>query len=164
MFPRILVLCFLVSLAACFPKAGRVVHFELTAKDPAKLQKFYGELYGWDVQEWQPEEKSLGADPYWMADTPGNMFFHMGIDGGIYRPKEGENPPTPMIYVNVDDMDASLAKAKTLGGEVVFEKMAIPEVGYVAQVRDPGGNVVGLFQYDPKGGTRDFKAKKSEGK
>jgi predicted enzyme related to lactoylglutathione lyase len=54
--------------------------------------------------------------------------------------------------VEVEDIDAALAKALAHGGEVVLPKDAIPGVGYQAYIKDNAGIIIGLHQADPKAG------------
>jgi predicted enzyme related to lactoylglutathione lyase len=55
-------------------------------------------------------------------------------------------PPHWLTYVGTDDVDATAAKAKDLGGNVIVEPADIPEVGRFSIVADPTGAVFGLFQ------------------
>jgi len=51
-----------------------------------------------------------------------------------------------VAYVEVEDIDATLAKVGELGGGVAMAKAEIPEMGWYAQFTDPDGNVIGLWQ------------------
>jgi predicted enzyme related to lactoylglutathione lyase len=48
-------------------------------------------------------------------------------------------PPHWNVYFNVDDVDASVAKAGELGGTTVVPAMDVPGVGRMAMVADPQG-------------------------
>jgi hypothetical protein len=50
-----------------------------------------------------------------------------------------------IFYVSVDDIDAYLAKALSLGGKTLVPKVTIPN-GAFAWLSDPDGNTVGLWQ------------------
>jgi predicted enzyme related to lactoylglutathione lyase len=50
------------------------------------------------------------------------------------------------VFVQVPDLQATLDKAKALGGKVVVEPTEIPGVVTFAQFADPDGNVVGLIK------------------
>jgi predicted enzyme related to lactoylglutathione lyase len=50
-----------------------------------------------------------------------------------------------MFYVGVDDVEAALAKAESLGGSRVFGPMEVPDGPTIGHFADPEGNVVGLF-------------------
>jgi predicted enzyme related to lactoylglutathione lyase len=124
----------------------RPIHFEIHAEDPQRAIGFYQALLGWTFTPF--------GDAYHLVKTgePGEP----GIDGGMVR-RMGETPgpqePTPVIAyvctVGVEDVDASVAKALSLGGVQALPKMAIPGVGWLAYVKDTESNVVGLMQSDP---------------
>jgi hypothetical protein len=116
-----------------------VVHFEIPADDVARAKKFYGELFGWKI------EKFTGSTPmeYWMVST-GREEGQMGVDGGMMK-REHPQQQT-IIYIDVPSVDESLGKVKSLGGQVVFPKMAIPGMGYFAVCLDPENNGFGLWE------------------
>jgi predicted enzyme related to lactoylglutathione lyase len=123
-----------------------VVHFEIPADDPDKLASFYTNLFGWQINKMSME----GGD-YWMTQTVPTDDRGMptepgGINGGIYKRQAPDQ--RPMNYVNVESVDEYLQKAKSLGATVTLEKMPIPGMGYFAQIADPQGNTVGLYQDD----------------
>ena len=109
-----------------------LIHFEVAGKDPAKLQSFFGDLFGWRVD----------------ADNAMNYgMVNLGSDdvaGGVGPAPEGQ-PGHAMFYVGVDDVEAALQKAESLGGSRVFGPMEVPEGPTIAHFADPEGNVVGLF-------------------
>jgi predicted enzyme related to lactoylglutathione lyase len=107
--------------------AGKVVWFELPAKDTARATSFYGELFGWQFQQFEG-----GADY--------NMTYEGG--GAIY-PAEGQNGP--LVYFGTDDIDASVARVRELGGQAA-DKQEIPGVGFYSQCADTEGNPFGLYQ------------------
>ncbi len=46
-------------------------------------------------------------------------------------------------------MDKALETAGELGGTVAVPKMPVPGMGWLAYVKDPDGNIVGMMQIDP---------------
>lgn len=123
----------------------RVAHFEIHASEPAKLAAYYQELFGWKMQH-------LPHINYWLIDT--THEGEPGINGGLLqrqgpKPAEGQPVNAHMCTVNVPSVDAYFARAQKLGGTVALPKMAIPNVGWVAYVKDPDGNIFGLHQADP---------------
>jgi len=108
-----------------------VVHFEVVGKDGDKLQGYYAELFGWKIN----------------SDNPMNYgMVNLGdqVGGGIGPAPEGQ-PGHALFYVGVDDVEASLKKAESLGGSRVFGPMEVPEGPTIGHFADPEGNVVGLF-------------------
>lgn len=112
--------------------AGKLVHFEIPATDSERAKTFYSGLLGWQFQE-----------PF------GGMDYHMtrtGEDqGGAVSGMADVGHLT--VYFDVDDIDASLAKVRELGGEA-GDKQPIPGVGWFARCTDSEGNDVSLFQSD----------------
>jgi predicted enzyme related to lactoylglutathione lyase len=123
----------------------RPVHFEIHAADPQRAIRFYETLFGWTFQRW-------GEQPYWLVMT-GDAG--PGINGGLL-PRRG-GPPADGAAVNawvctveVDDLDAYMAKAEKAGAQVALPKTAIGEMGWAGYVKDTEGNILGMFQNAPK--------------
>ncbi len=123
---------------------ARAVHFEIHATQPQALIDFYSGLFGWTFNKWD------GGD-YWMVHT--GPDDQPGINGGL-MPRRGEQPAALaavnafVITVDVDDVDPALAKALSLGGSVAVPKMAVPGIGWLAYIKDPDGNILGMMQAD----------------
>lgn len=123
----------------------RPIHFEIHADQPERAVAFYSALLGWQFTKWG------GSMPYWLIKTGEGT---PGIDGGL-MPRHGSvTPNAPVIAwvctVDVENVDAMVAKALTLGGVVALPKMPIPGVGWLAYVKDTEGNIFGMMQNDPK--------------
>jgi uncharacterized protein len=111
-----------------------VTWFEITGKDSAKLQKFYGDIFGWKLS---PPVKEMGN--YSMLDNGGK-----GINGGL-----GENmggPNRVSVYIEVDDPDAYLAKVNKAGGKTIMPTTAVTPTTTIAMFTDPEGNITGLLK------------------
>lgn len=117
----------------------RICHFELPANDPERAVKFYSDVFGWKFQKWD------GPMEYWMITTGDDK--EPGINGGMMRRENPQQPPTNVIAVT--DIDASIAKVASAGGTITVPKMAIPGVGWVAYFADTEGIMVGMMQDDP---------------
>ncbi len=81
-----------------------------------------------------------------------NFFFKGAVNGGLYL-CEAELPKTSRtinvyinVYINVVDIEASLATVKASGGQVTKEKFLIgADIGYAAYFTDTEGNGLVLF-------------------
>ena len=51
-----------------------------------------------------------------------------------------------MIYVEVEDLQATLDKAESLGGKTTMPIMEIPGMVTLAHFSDPDGNVIGIVK------------------
>jgi predicted enzyme related to lactoylglutathione lyase len=66
------------------------------------------------------------------------------IGGGMMQRQDPVT--TPVITLQVDDIDASLIAVEKHGGTVVGEKMAVGAMGFAAYFNDSEGNLMGLWQ------------------
>jgi uncharacterized protein len=128
--------------------AGGVVHFEIPVDDEVRAGKFYSSAFGWDVSP-MPELnytiiQTTPTDERGMPSVPG------AINGGMFR-REGDLT-SPVVTVDVDDIDAALEKIESLGGATVTPREVVGDMGWAAYFRDTEGNVVGLWQNAPAGG------------
>ena len=124
---------------------SRVVHFEIHASDPERLAAFYGELFAWQITKWE------GPMDYWLIATGS---AEPGIDGAILRrrgaaPAPGQAVNAYVCTVGVDDLDATLETAARLGAQPAVPRMTVPGIGWLAYIRDPDENLLGLLQSDP---------------
>jgi predicted enzyme related to lactoylglutathione lyase len=113
--------------------AAPVTHFEVNAKDAARVREFFSNLFGWKID----------IDPsmnYGMVDTG----VKMGINGGIGQAMGPNSSVT--FYVQVEDVQAHLDKAASLGGKVVMPLTEVAGMVTLAQIADPEGNVIGLVK------------------
>ena len=55
----------------------------------------------------------------------------------------------PIITVDVDDIDAALAKMEDLGGTTVRPRQEVGDMGFAAYFTDPEGNLMGMWQHAP---------------
>ena len=125
-----------------------IVHFEIPADDQGRATDFYRETFQWTINA-MPE-----MDYNVVVTTPSDEQTGMpkspgAINGGLFA-REGELT-TPIITVDVEDIDATLAQVEKLGGSVVKPKDAIPGMGFYAYFKDTEGNVLGLWQNLPAG-------------
>ena len=109
------------------------MHWEIQTSNAPKCQSFFADLFGWHVDSSNP----MG---YGFVDT-----HDQGINGGI---AQADGPNRVTFYVEVDDLQAYLDKAETLGGKTVVPVTEIPNVVTLAMFADPEGNVVGLVKSD----------------
>lgn len=123
----------------------RVIHFEIHAGDPDRAVKFYESLFGWTFQKWE------GPMDYWLVTTGPDS--QPGINGGLLR-RQGEIDGQAVIAyvctIDVENIDASIAKAQSLGSQVVVPKMPIPGMGWLVYCKDTEGNIFGMMQADPE--------------
>ena len=71
---------------------------------------------------------------------------HQGITVGLRKVENVRSGDTTTFHINVKDIDTLLEKAKEAGGQIFRGKTVIPAMGYYALIRDPDGNIIGLYQ------------------
>ena len=111
-----------------------VVHFEVSSKDYKKAIKFYQNLFGWNISE-------PPGMPYGMVPAEGDK----SIGGGIAPVMDGAAPGVT-FYVQVDDLQAYLTKAESLGGKILVPPSSIPGIGSFAMFTDIDGNAIGIYK------------------
>ncbi|WP_431279442.1 VOC family protein [Leifsonia poae] len=119
-----------------------VVHFEVIGKDPERLRRFYGDLFGWEYALPAPVAPAI-------SDTADYGFVTnvadagTGIPGGI-----GGGPGFEshlIFYVGVADVEDALQRAESLGGHRILGPELNAAGGVVVgHFADPEGNVMGV--------------------
>jgi predicted enzyme related to lactoylglutathione lyase len=117
-----------------------VVHFEVIGKDGAKLQSYYADLFGWDIDADNPMK-------YGVVQRDGNTNAEgAGIGGGVAGAPEGYDGHLT-FYVEVPDVEAALAKAEGLGGTRIMGPDKVPGMEIVlGHFTDPEGHLVGVIE------------------
>ena len=114
---------------------GEFIHIEIPADDLERARRFYEGAFGWDVGT------SEGFQDYLVYRTTGEH----PVGGGIG--KRGVNVAATIVnYVEVDSIEASVARIRELGGGVSGEKLEVPGMGWWIAVTDSEGNAFALFQ------------------
>ena len=119
-------------------QSGTLCWADLSTPDAATGSKFYTEVFGWTY--------TAGKDDY--RHIKNGEEFIGGIPPAAYR--DPNMPPHWMIYIAVDDCDASTAKAMDLGANICMGPMTIEKTGRMSVLADPQGAVLALFQPFPR--------------
>jgi predicted enzyme related to lactoylglutathione lyase len=113
-----------------------VVHFEIPAKDPETLSKFYSEVFGWKFEKAPMEEME-----YWMISTGPRG---KSVGGGMY--KKTDPNELPRNYIGVKKIDQHIEAFKNAGGKELVGKTQVPDMGWSFIGTDPEGNLIALFE------------------
>jgi len=117
------------------PKNGKICYIEMPTTDVARSAEFYSRVFGWNTRK-----RGDGAVAF--DDTTGE------VSGTWVKGRPPSVQPGLLVYIMVDDAAAMIDKIVAAGGEIVQPIGAdAPEI--TARFRDPGGNVLGLYQ-EPK--------------
>jgi predicted enzyme related to lactoylglutathione lyase len=116
--------------------SNKIMWFESASADIPASAKFYGDLFGWPfVTDEAMNYTMTGFEP-----------GEMGMGFSPVDEAKGVMPGSILVYVDVDDIDATIARAKQLNAAIYLDKTEIPTVGWMAVFGDPGGNRIGVMQ------------------
>lgn len=123
----------------------RVCHFEIPYEDKARAEKFYQDVFGWQIQAAPTEH------PYsFCITTPLNEQFKPtepgGINGGMYQRGDEGGSKSPVVVIEVESCEQRIADVTAAGGANVMGPVEIPNMGIYAQVKDSEENIIGLWQ------------------
>lgn len=113
--------------------ASQVIHVEVVGRDGAALRRFYSELFGWAFDTNNPSGYGFGDN--------GDAKVAIGVGTA----QDGTTGHVTW-YVAVPDIDATLERARALGGRVVTPKFSPGPEAMIALFADPEGHVIGLTQ------------------
>jgi predicted enzyme related to lactoylglutathione lyase len=117
------------------------------AKDYPAAVRFYQDVFGWETEV--------------MADAPDFKYTTLGagdaaragiIDASLYLPEQ--IPSHWQVYFGVEDTDASVAKAVSMGASVLEPAQDSP-FGRVATLADPTGATFKIIEALDQGGQAD---------
>ena len=111
---------------------GKICYIEIPATDIPQSVAFYQSVFGWKTRQ-----RGDGAIAF---DDGVGQVSGTWVTG---RPPS-ENPGL-LIYVMVDDINVTIEAIRANGGEIV-QPVGVDAPEITARFRDPGGNVLGLYQ------------------
>lgn len=112
-----------------------VCHIEFEVTDFDRSQKFFESVFGWTFREFGPMRVFGAGDQH---------------VGGLFQAEAVRPMSFTAIWIDVEDVAATTAKAAPSGGSVLKEKYEIPGVGWGAEIADPDGNPIGLVEFPKK--------------
>lgn len=111
---------------------GKICYVEIPALDIRRSAEFYTSAFGWTTR----------------TRGDGSLAFDDGVgqvSGTWVRGRAAMTDVGLLIYIMVDDIEATIANVTAAGGAIVQPVGAdAPEI--TARFRDPGGNILGLYQ------------------
>src|SRR5436190_24255677 len=111
---------------------GKICYIEMPATDIARSAAFYQKVFNWNVRK-----RGNGSTAF--DDTTGE------VSGSWVLGRPPAASPGLLFYIMVDSVAATIDVIVANGGEIVQPiGMDAPEI--TARFRDPGGNVIGLYQ------------------
>jgi predicted enzyme related to lactoylglutathione lyase len=105
------------------------------SNDVGKAKAFYGKLFDWKL-----EDMDMGDMTYTMIKVG------EGTGGGLMKNPMPNSNSLWVAYVNVDDLKAATARAKSLGGTIMKDQVEVEGAGSFSIITDPTGAMLGLWQ------------------
>jgi predicted enzyme related to lactoylglutathione lyase len=115
-------------------KHGQVCYLQIPAADPVKSAEFYEKIFGWRIEPPSSSFEAPGLIGQWVTDRP------PAHAGGV------------LLWINVENIDDVLAKVRASGGEVI-DGLSPDGPRWLATIRDPAGNAIGIAQHGPRSGS-----------
>jgi predicted enzyme related to lactoylglutathione lyase len=111
---------------------GKICYLEIPATDIAQSAAFYAKVFGWKMRT-----RGDGATAF--DDAVGE------VSGSFVRGRPPSGMPGLLVYVMVDSVAGTCEAVEAHGG-VIVQPIGGDAPEITARVRDPGGNVIGLYQ------------------
>ena len=115
---------------------GRLAYIQIPALDVHASAAFYKDIFGWQIRGGSPAHLSF-------TDATGDIIGAFITDAMI------STEPGVIFYIYVHGLDATLDKMVAAGSKVVKRPYLEGDV-WVATLIDPAGNVIGIWQFDPR--------------
>ena len=114
------------------PVHGQLAYLQVPAIDVAQSATFYENVFGWHVEPPHPSFEAPGLIGQWVSDR------RAAPEAGL------------LAWIQVDSIDNALDLVRTNGGEVLDGPSPDGSERWLATIRDPGGNVLGIAQNRPQ--------------
>jgi predicted enzyme related to lactoylglutathione lyase len=114
---------------------GKICYIELPAMNVDQSSEFYSKVFGWSM-------RTRGDGSRAFDDTTGQ------VSGAFVVGRKTWNAPGILFYIMVDSIDAACDAVEKHGGTIV-QPVGVDAPEITARFRDPGGNVIGLYQQPP---------------
>jgi predicted enzyme related to lactoylglutathione lyase len=111
---------------------GKICYVELPASDPARSADFYSSIFGWTI-------RTRGDGAIAFDDATGQ------VSGSFDHDKKAVADPGFILSIMVDDIRKTIAAVEEYGCAIV-RPLGFHPTERIAHFRDPGGNLIGLYQ------------------
>src|SRR5258707_15406218 len=111
---------------------GKIFYIEIPATDIARSADFYRQVFGWNIRQ-------RGDGHTAFDDTTGE------VSGTWLLGRPPSSAPGLLIYIMVDSVAATI-EAIVANAGVIVQPIGADAPEITARFRDPGGNVIGLYQ------------------
>jgi predicted enzyme related to lactoylglutathione lyase len=121
------------------PPTGAPIWLDLLTSDQDRAAAFYGQLFGWSVEDPAEDGREYGG------------YRNLTKDGVRIAGVMGQHPGSPIpdtwsIYLATPDAKQTLDLAEANGGTVLLAAQDVHDLGRFAMVQDPTGAAIGLWE------------------
>ena len=120
------------------PEVGSIGWVDLTVPNAEEVRDFYARVVGWKFQA-----LDMGGYSDFVMSTPGSGEGKAGVCHA--RGGNAGLPPVWLVYLIVEDLDASASRCVELGGQVLMPARKAGD-GRFCVIQDPAGAVAALYQ------------------
>ena len=122
--------------------SNKLTHFAIHIDDIERAKNFYDGVFNWGFNSYgQGDFLQIKAD----KSENGELI-------GALQSRKYSPIPDKVIglecTIGVENIDETIEKVTSNGGQVVMPKTVIPYVGYIAKFLDTEGNLICGMQYD----------------
>ena len=111
---------------------GKICYVELPASNVGASESFYSKVFGWGM-------RTRGDGSHAFDDTTGE------VSGAFVTGRPASTMPGVLFYIMVDDAAATCQLIESSGG-IIVQAIGVDAPEITARFRDPGGNVIGIYQ------------------
>ncbi len=117
---------------------GKICYLELPASSVSQSASFYSKTFGWQMRT-----RGDGAQAF--DDATGE------VSGAFVTGRPASGPPGLLVYIMVDSV-ADTCRAVEANGGTIVQPLGVDAPEITARFKDPGGNIVGLYQEPERNG------------
>ncbi len=111
---------------------GKICYIEIPAMNAALSAAFYSKTFGWS-------SRTRGDGAHAFDDTTGQ------VSGAFVTGRSAWSTPGLLFYIMVDSVVEASRAVEANGGTIV-QPLSPDSPEIIARFRDPGGNIIGLYQ------------------
>jgi len=119
---------------------GKICYLEMSANDVGQSAAFYAQVFGWRIRQ-----RGDGATAF--DDATGE------VSGAWVVGRPAWSEPGLLFYIMVGNIEATIQAVLAHGG-VIVQPLGVDAPEITARFRDPGGNIIGLYQEPVKRGEK----------
>ncbi len=125
-------------MADTVPATGKIGWTDLTVENADEIRKFYAAVVGW-----KPEPVDMGGYSDFNMNSPATGKAVAGICHA--RGGNADLPAQWMVYITVEDLDASAKQCEKLGGKILAGPRGSESEGRYCIIQDPAGAVAAIY-------------------